>query len=67
MVDKSVLRRDDISEFIANIYEGNLHANRVLSLAKATLRVLTSASLAVHTIGQGLVQAMGELSKHGIK
>ena len=67
MADKAVLRRDDISEFITNLYEGDLHAKRVLSLANATLGVLTSASLAVHAIGQGLAQAMGKLSKHGIK
>ena len=67
MADKAVLRRDDISEFIANLYEGDLHAKRVLSLANATLGVLTSASLAVHAIGQGLAQAMGKLSKHRIK
>ena len=67
MADKAVLRRGDISEFIANLYEGDLHAKRVLSLANATLGLLTSASLAVHAIGQGLAQAMGKLSKHGVK
>ena len=51
MADKAVLRRDDISEFITNLYEGDLHAKRVLSLANATLGVLTNASLAVHAIG----------------
>ena len=67
MAEKAVLRRDDISDFITNLYEGDLHAKRVLSLANSTLGVLTSASLAVHAIGQGLAQAMGKLSKHGIK
>ena len=46
---------------------GDLHAKRVLSLANATLGVLVSASLAVHAIGQGLAQALGKLSKHGVK
>src|SRR5690606_13429562 len=46
---------------------GDLHAKRVLSLANGTLGVLTSASLAVHAIGQGLAHAQGTLSKHGIK
>lgn len=63
----SVLRRDDISEFITKLYEGDLHAKRVLSLSNATLGVLTSASLAIHAIGQGLAQATGRLSKHGVK
>ena len=67
MTHKVVLQRDDISEFITNVYDGDLHATRVLSLANATLGVLTSASLAIHAIGQSLAQAMGKLSKHGIK
>ena len=37
MTHEGVLRRDDISEFITNLYEGDLHAKRVLSLANATL------------------------------
>ena len=41
--------------------------NGVLSLANATLGVLTSASLAIHAVGRGLAQAMGTLTKHGVK
>ena len=67
MTQQGVLRRDDISEFISKMYEGDLHAKRVLSLSNATLGVLTSASLAIHALGQGLAQAMGKLSKHGVK
>ena len=64
---KKVLRRDEIMKFITELYDGDLHAKRELSLANATLGVLTSASLAVHAMGQGLAQAMGKLSKHGVK
>ena len=67
MTQQGVLRRDDISEFISKRYEGDLHAKRVLSLSNATLGVLTSAALAIHAVGQGLAQAMGKLSKHGVK
>ena len=67
MTQQGVLRRDDISEFISQMYEGDLHAKRVLSLSNATLGVLTGASLAIHAVGQGLAQAMGKLSKHGVK
>ena len=45
----------------------DLHAKRVYSLANATLGVMTSASLAVSTIGHGLALARGGLSKHAIK
>ena len=53
--------------FITTLYEVDLHAKRVLSLANATVGVLTSASLAIHAVGHGLAQAMGTLTKHGVK
>lgn len=61
------LRQDDIIDFVGTLFDGDLHAKRVLSLASGTLGVLTSASLAVHAIGQGLAHAQGTLSKHGVK
>ena len=61
------LQRQDIRNFVNTMYEGDLHAKRVLSLANATLGVLASASLAIHAVGRGLAQAMGTLTKHGIK
>ena len=61
------LWRHDLLNFITTLYEGDLHAKRVLSLAKATVGVLTSASLAIHAVGRGLAQAMGTLTKHGVK
>ena len=61
------LQRQDLLNFIATLYEGDLHAKRVLSLANATLGVLTSASLAIHAVGRGLAQALGTLTKHGVK
>ena len=67
MTSKNILPRTKIADFIDNLYDGDLHAKRVLSLANATLGVLVSASLAVHAIGQGLAQALGKLSKHGVK
>ena len=64
---KPWLRRHDLLNFINTLYDGDLHAKRVLSLANATLGVLTSASLAIHAVGRGLAQAMGTLTKHGVK
>ena len=61
------LRRHDLLNFITTLYEGDLHAKRVLSLANATLGGLTSASLAIHAVGRGLAQALGTLTKHGVK
>jgi len=67
MKPRSAFRQKDIVRVLDSIYEGDLHAKRVLSLSNATLGVLTSASLAVHAIGQGLAHAQGTLSKHGVK
>ena len=41
--------------------------NRPTSLANATLGVLSSASLAVHVIGQGLAHSRGLITKHAVK
>ena len=60
MTPKNILPK--IADFIDNLYDGDLHAKRVLSLANATLGVLVT-----NTIGQGLAQALGKLSKHGVK
>ena len=59
--------RPDLLNFINTLYEGDLHAKRLLSLANAALGLLTSASLAIHAVGRGLAQAMGTLTKHGVK
>ena len=56
-----------VHEFLSSLYAEDVHAKRVLSLANATLGVMTSASLAVHAIGQGLADARGLLNKHAIK
>ena len=56
----------EVHRFLAGLFEGDLHAKRVLSLANATLGVIRTASLAVHTIGHGLALARGLLSKHAI-
>src|ERR1700682_325362 len=54
-------------DFIDALFAEDMHAKRVDSLANATLGVMTSASLAVSTIGHGLALARGRLSKHAIK
>jgi hypothetical protein len=56
-----------VHTFLTGLFDGDLHAKRVLSLANATLGVIRTASLAVHTIGLGLAQARGLNTKHAIK
>jgi hypothetical protein len=66
-VERSVGRLNDIRGFIEGVYQNDLHAKRIQSLANATLGVMTSASLAVGVIGQALAQARGLATKHAIK
>jgi hypothetical protein len=61
------LRFADVHGFLTSLFDGDMHAKRVLSLANATLGVIRTASLAVNTIGQGLALARGRMTKHAIK
>src|ERR1700692_4298409 len=54
-------------QFRNELFNEDVHAKRIYSLANATLGVISSASLAVNTIGQGLALARGRLTKHAIK
>ena len=54
-------------QFLDVLFSGDVHAKRIYSLANATLGVISTASLAVNTIGQGLALARGRLPKHTIK
>jgi hypothetical protein len=56
-----------VSRFVSGLFDGDLHAKRVLSLANATLGVVRTTSLAIATIGQGLALARGLVTKHAIK
>src|ERR1700676_4320198 len=53
--------------FLSGLFGEDVHAKRISSLANATLGVISSASLAVNSIGQGLALARGRLPKHAIK
>jgi len=68
----AVALRKDITlktthQFLSGLFSEDIHAKRVCSLANATLGVISSASLAVNSIGQGLALARGRLPKHAIK
>jgi len=57
----------EVSRFLGGLFDGDLHAKRLLSLTNATVGVVRTASLAVNTIGQGLALASGLVTKHAIK
>ena len=53
------IRFGQVHAFAESLFESDLHAKRVFSIANATLGVVYGASLAVHAIGSGLACAMG--------
>lgn len=67
MAKARAISSDEIFQFLNELLEDDEHAKRVHSLANATLGVITSASLAVHAIGQGLAHAQGLTPKHAVK
>ena len=56
-----------VRKFLESLFEEDVHAMRILSMANATLGVLSCSSLAVHAIGQGLAHARGLITKHAVK
>lgn len=67
MAKRPGVRFGDVHRFVEDLVGEDLHAKRVYSLANATLGAMTSASLAVHAIGQGLALARGLHTKHAVK
>lgn len=61
------LQYDDVHRFLDSLFQDDVHAKRVQSLAGATLGVITSGALAVHAIGQGLAHARDLIPKHAVK
>src|SRR5690606_35889556 len=59
--------REQIEEFVSGIFEEDLHAKRVTSLANGVDGVLHAASLGIRAIGQGLAIAQGLAPRHAIK
>ena len=53
-----------IHSFIFELFQGNVHAKRVMSISNAVQGVITSVSLALSLIGQGLAVAQGKTTKH---
>jgi len=56
-----------VRKFIVNLYEGDMHALRVVSLANGVVGVLHAAALAIHAIGQAYARVAGITPKSGVK
>lgn len=64
---RKALSFEKIHQVLATMFAGDVHAKRIHSLAGATLGVISTASLAVNVIGQGLALARGRMTKHAVK
>jgi hypothetical protein len=56
-----------VHDFVSSIFDYDLHAKRVASLANATVGALQGARLAVGAIGRALAVAKDLDPKHAIK
>lgn len=67
MARATAIRFGEVHAFAQELFEDDLHAKRVFSLASATVGVVYAASVAVHAIGCGMAAARGLDKKHAIK
>jgi hypothetical protein len=56
-----------VTAFAEELFGGQLHSKRVLSLAMGAVGVLHATSLAIHAVGRGLASAAGLNAKHTTK
>jgi hypothetical protein len=56
-----------VGETIERLFEEDLHAKRVESIANGVVGVLHAAVLSIHAIGRAYAHAVGRNKKHGVK
>ena len=56
-----------VKTFIENLFNGDMHALRVLSLSNGVVGVLHAAALAIHAIGQAYAKVAQIKPKSGVK
>jgi len=66
-MSKQAIRPRRVYDFVSSIFDYDLHAKRVASLANATVGALQGARLAVGAIGRALAVAKDLDPKHAIK
>jgi len=67
MTKPAIIQFDDVHSFVDSVFGEDVHAKRVYSMANASLGIMSSASMAIHAIGQGLAEARGLQTKHAVK
>lgn len=61
------IRPRRVHDFVSSIFDYDLHAKRVASLADATVGALQGAQLAIGALGRALAIAKELQAKHAIK
>jgi hypothetical protein len=64
---KPIVLPSDVDIFLESLFIGQIHLKRIRSMTDATLGVLHSGLLGVHSIGHGLAIARGLCDKHAVK
>jgi len=65
--DKVGVTPKSVLSLMTRVFEDDLHAKTVLSLAMGVVGVLHAATLGIHAIGRGMAAAAGLNSKHATK
>ena len=63
----SKLDRLHPQELVEELFEDDLHARRVVSLANGVTGVLRAATLSVHAIGEGYAEVARTKPRFGVK
>ncbi|MCK5805286.1 MAG: IS4 family transposase [Lentisphaeria bacterium] len=64
---KKKINPKTVESFVHSIFEGDMHAKRVMSLANAVTGVIAAGALGIHGIGRGLASAKGLVERHAVK
>jgi len=64
LMKKPTFKFEKIKNYLNDLFQTNVHAKRVNSIANAVQGVITSTSLALSMIGQGLAASQGKITKH---
>lgn len=67
MSKKNRIDFSGVHKYLSDMFNNDVHSKRVLSMSNAVMGIITSASLAIHLIGQGLASCKGSITKHAIK
>jgi hypothetical protein len=67
MNKRNKIRFINVHTFAQSLFQYDLYAKRVLSLAGATIGVIYADSLGIHVIGSGLFCARSLIKKYAVK